>query len=44
MAAFGCVLAAAILVPAMRAARATVDTDEGLVEEPVAAWAGGRAR
>jgi hypothetical protein len=31
------VLAAAILVPAMRAARATVVTDEGLVEEAVAA-------
>jgi MFS family permease len=37
MAAFGCVLAAAILVPAMRAARATVVTDEGLVDEAVAA-------
>jgi MFS family permease len=37
MAAFGCVLAAAVLVPAMRAARATVVTDEGLVEEAVAA-------
>jgi hypothetical protein len=37
MAALGCVLAAAILVPAMRAARAPVVADESLVEEPVAA-------
>jgi hypothetical protein len=37
MAAFGCVLAAALLVPAMRAGRATVIPDEGMVEEPVAA-------
>ena len=35
MAAVGCWLAALILVPAMRAARATVVTDEGMVEEPV---------
>ena len=33
MAAFGCVLAAAVLVPAMRAARATAVTDERQVEE-----------
>jgi MFS family permease len=37
MAAFGCVLAAAVLVPAMRAASATALTNEGLVEEAVAA-------
>jgi hypothetical protein len=38
MAAFGCVLAAAILVPVRcEAARATVVSDEGLIEEPVAA-------
>jgi MFS family permease len=37
MAGFGCVLAAAVLVPAMRAARATVVTDERLVEDAVAA-------
>ena len=42
MAAIGCVLVALILVPAMRAARATVVTDEGMVEEPVAAEPGGR--
>jgi hypothetical protein len=37
MAGFGCVLAAAVLVPAMRAARDTVGTDERLVDEAVAA-------
>jgi hypothetical protein len=40
MAAFGCALTAAVLVPAMRAARATAVTavtNEGLVEEAVAA-------